>query len=684
MLRDGLAHPVSWVPLPDPHSEEAIVDRILAIIEAIDRGARPQPFGTGWQLIVEEGPHAGGPHAGGRPAFAIETIEDEPADSWLRKLNQVVDYFPVIRDTPLPGSRGPVNYQLMIKLPGFTDPVVPVSDTRDCGCPPTPGGDNLCYAAWIGRAPFRTAWDAWNAWVDLLPALADDRNYRPVFTKEIGQYEIILQERKTLVACNPQRYPYAQFDIGAMERATARINAEGMHLVEHLLLRNARGYAPIPVCTSNDPCASVWAQSATDPTGTNFMEFQAGADPYSFILTVALPAWPARFRTPANRALLESIIQRETPAHILPRILWLTPRDMCRFEHFYRGWVDHLRRLAEDHHSDHHHADHHHAGGHHSDHHHSGGHPSDHRQFCGLFDEAAFIRFLFEVGSIGPILGSPCEPQHHQDHNPIWLNEINDLYCWASPVDTRKEPEAAFIEDPAIEAAFIEDPHIGATPIEEFAALVVEEAKAAFIEELAIEVSLIEEPPIETLPVEEPPIEKSKKFLAEEPPIEEPQSPPPVLSPKELRDIRRVQRARHTRYAKAIQAWQKAPGAELLVSKSEAFLLDPDPSLRRLEELLTEINETEQKVPAIRTKRPKSPHLAATVLAIFLDRIIEKPVTRQTLEQLGAALRHSGHRIGQPDEFYTTWRPEELRPLTSQLTLSLLYKILKETIHYKP
>jgi hypothetical protein len=590
MLRNGLAHPVAWVPVPDPASEETIVDRIIDIIAAIDRVARPQPFGTGWQLIVEQGPHS----------FAIDQVEDEPADSWLRKLHEIANYFPVTRDTPLPGHYGPVNYQLVVKLPGFSDPVVPVSDSRDCGCPPVPGGDNLCYAAWIGRAPFRTAWDAWKAWLDILPVLAEDRNYRPVFTEEIGQYGIVLQERKTLVTCNPQHYPYAQVAVDAMERTKARINTEGLHLIEHLLLRNARAYAPIPVCTSPDPCASTGAQP--------------GADPYSFILTVALPAWPARFRTPANRALLESIIQRETPAHILPRILWLTPGNMCRFEMFYRGWADHLRRQAEVGHADIHHADIHH--------------------FCHLFDETAFIRFLFEVGSIGPILGSPCEPQRDQDHNNVWLNEINDVYCWGAPVKATVEAPVEVTYEPLVEAS--------------------------------------DEPLFEAR--EEPPVE----------PPEEPESPPPILSPKELRDIRRVQRARHTRYAKAIEAWKKATGTPLLASKSEAFLLDPDPSLRRLEELLTEIHETEAGDPAIRIAKLKSPHLAATALAIFLDRIIEKSITYQILEQLAEVLRRSGHRIGEPDAFYTTWRPDELLPLTSRLDLPRLHKLLKENIHYRP
>ena len=591
LLRDGLAHPVAWVPLPDPHSEETIVSRILDIIAAIDRGARPQPFGTGWQLIVEHRPHSGEPHT-----FAIYTVDDEPADSWLRKLNHVADYFPVTRDTPLPGSHGPVTYQLVIKLPGFSDPVIPASDTRDCGCPPAPGGDNLCYAAWVGRNPFSTARDAWKAWLDILPALAEDRNYRPVFTKEIGQYGIILQERRTLIACNPQHYPYAQIAVASMERAKARINAEGMHLVEHLLLRDARDYAPIRTCTSANPCASVLPQ--------------AGADPYSFILTVVLPAWPERFRTPANRALLESIIQQETPAHILPRILWLTPRDMCRFEMFYRGWADHLRRHAEDEHS------------------------------CGLFDEAAFIRFLFEVDSIGPIVGSPCEPQHHQDHNPIGLREINDLYCWGRPAE--KAEEAA--------------PEIIGTP------------------EILDILDILET--FETFETFEGPETPEIPGIEETFEIEDPEEPV-VLSQKEMRAIRKLQTARHKRYTANIKAWQKATGAAALAGQVEAFLLAPDPAMQQLEELLTSINEHERD-------KSRSPHLAATVLAIFLDRILEKPRKPQTWSQLAAVLRRSGQRIGEVDDFYADWWSEELRPLAPRLDLPRLHKLLKDNIHHMP
>ena len=76
--------------------------------------------------------------------------------------------------------------------------------------------------------------------------------------------------------------------------------------------------------------------------------FTPGADPYSFIATVALPAWPARFRSAENRKYIERILQREAPAHILLRILWLTPHDLYLFENYFREWNEWLAKKICD------------------------------------------------------------------------------------------------------------------------------------------------------------------------------------------------------------------------------------------------------------------------------------------------------------------------------------------------
>ncbi|HKR03523.1 MAG TPA: hypothetical protein VJY62_02730, partial [Bacteroidia bacterium] len=89
----------------------------------------------------------------------------------------------------------------------------------------------------------------------------------------------------------------------------------------------------------DDPC---------DARKSSF-KFKPGEDPYSFIATIALPAWTPRFSNKEyvriienkkvfDRSAVETLIYREAPAHILLRILWLTPHDMCCFEEKFKKW----------------------------------------------------------------------------------------------------------------------------------------------------------------------------------------------------------------------------------------------------------------------------------------------------------------------------------------------------------
>lgn len=62
-------------------------------------------------------------------------------------------------------------------------------------------------------------------------------------------------------------------------------------------------------------------------------------DPYSFQLSVILPAWPTRFRNIAFRQFVEKTIRLETPAHIHPKICWVNLEQMRKFERAYKKWV---------------------------------------------------------------------------------------------------------------------------------------------------------------------------------------------------------------------------------------------------------------------------------------------------------------------------------------------------------
>ncbi|HEX4850783.1 MAG TPA: hypothetical protein VFV08_08260, partial [Puia sp.] len=155
--------------------------------------------------------------------------------------------------------------------------------------------------------------------------------------------------------------------------------------------------------------------------------FIPGADPYSFVATVVLPAWPARFRKFENRKLLENILYRETPAHVLLRILWLTPHDLCCFETYYKNWIRWLaqkRICAND------------------------------FTICQLID-FLFYRQLncFECEECIPCSAAtnvdPCQFATGTIEDPNkYLNQLNDVFCWTE-IDCSQAPEFIPCGDPA-------------------------------------------------------------------------------------------------------------------------------------------------------------------------------------------------------------------------------------------
>jgi hypothetical protein len=115
--------------------------------------------------------------------------------------------------------------------------------------------------------------------------------------------------------------------------------AEGMHLVEHVLLR--------PVEGSTQTLAPVrfelkGASGRTYPH--TFVD-----DPYSFQISIFLPGWTPRFQNQEFRVIVERTIRQETPAHILPWIYWVglindtVPQAFVRFEDAYLQWLKALQ-----------------------------------------------------------------------------------------------------------------------------------------------------------------------------------------------------------------------------------------------------------------------------------------------------------------------------------------------------
>jgi hypothetical protein len=63
-------------------------------------------------------------------------------------------------------------------------------------------------------------------------------------------------------------------------------------------------------------------------------------DFFNFRMTVALPAWPARFQNKNFRMFTEDIFRMHGPAHLRIKFLWLGISDMQQFEKVYFDWRD--------------------------------------------------------------------------------------------------------------------------------------------------------------------------------------------------------------------------------------------------------------------------------------------------------------------------------------------------------
>jgi len=111
--------------------------------------------------------------------------------------------------------------------------------------------------------------------------------------------------------------------IGELKAVLAEHHSERLCVIENILLRPRPGStdAFLPICAEpgcSDDCA--------------------GDDPYSYRLHIVLPANARRFRDPAFRRFAEEVIRQETPAHLLPRICWVSDEHMAKVESAWRAW----------------------------------------------------------------------------------------------------------------------------------------------------------------------------------------------------------------------------------------------------------------------------------------------------------------------------------------------------------
>lgn len=153
-------------------------------------------------------------------------------------------------------------------------------------------------------------------------------NYQSKTTHDGKHYFNIINTRQEIVArrieyFNTQEEMNAAIDTLMNLMSMYQLdNGEGMYLIENILLRPRDRDDPfMPVCV--DPNCSDCADD----------------DPYSYRLHFVLPAYVGRFQSMDFRRFVEETIRAETPAHILPKVCWVSADDMAIVESAYRDWI---------------------------------------------------------------------------------------------------------------------------------------------------------------------------------------------------------------------------------------------------------------------------------------------------------------------------------------------------------
>jgi hypothetical protein len=282
----------------------------------------------------------------------LASLEREGAGFDLAEFLGLVRAYPVFKKKNL--------YYFRLYYPENNSALDETFDTVPCGCDPAasakPAEKEFCGRPYILESvrgyPCRRAAEL--AFESALPLFKDPANYDESSESGLGRYSFTIVNPEEVLATHPNCHPDQADATRAIERAHSCANDEGMHLLEHILLRpqppneESACCCLLPVCPDM-ACKLTWSDHDEDDECARWQkapEYIPGTDPYSFWATVVLPAWTPRFRSLDRREAFRQMLHREAPAMVGLNILWLDPRQMCRFDEAFRAWLDWRRSPA--------------------------------------------------------------------------------------------------------------------------------------------------------------------------------------------------------------------------------------------------------------------------------------------------------------------------------------------------
>ncbi len=300
----------------------------------------------------------------------ISNLTEEQKQKRIQEINQLAWYYPYRLK-----QNGQIKFQWYCasfpsNLPSDDEVCKPCETPSDTD--PSPNGAVI----WESFQCFDNLIEA-KCYFDLFCILLQDAaNCQPLET-DCTTYGLMLVNPSGVVAYHPQWYDKLSSVEAAIERTKAITQRQGMHLLEHILLRpkpensDKKCFLPIEpdrecvLCCppiEEDPCSQSDRSTTVNVSGTDTEvvgtatvvlsdekspceedsiceDYIPGADPYSFMATIVLPAWTKTSSTLEGREGIQKIIRTHLPAHVALTIKWLSPKEMCLFETCYHQWL---------------------------------------------------------------------------------------------------------------------------------------------------------------------------------------------------------------------------------------------------------------------------------------------------------------------------------------------------------
>ena len=606
----------------------------------------------------------------------IQSVEQrvnlsKPAqDIWIEEWSSAIwywaCYFPVTR-TRLKSvstennrvNRIQYKYCIEIKLPSFTFCDDDAKPYLPCGCE-EPGDTGIfCYIAWKSSCCYRTCSEAMRSLDMAIRLLQDRNNYHSVFDCTCNSFGITLNTiipslvtiqnpavvSSDIIAINPQCYETGTEVCAAVDTAMHLINSQGMHLVEHILLRpftqaDCECRNKILHCSTWDDCKfpdfiekGVGGCSEEDKA----ICFQPGHDPYSFIATIVLPAWSDRFRTEQGRILLENILYTEAPAHVLLRILWLKPRDFCRFETAFDDWKHSLTgiKTCDDH-----------------------------------FDICEFLLLLFNMpyDCLAPCVDcQPCnEPGNEKP--PSCLDEQRSRKKKNRQFDSLMEVPFAFLNQVNKAFCFSDYCH-HAQFNNDLLLLERDKVKAKKVEAVSPAAMANKEEP-----APQKPVVREKMETARVPAKKAPPEKAPVIN---VQQKAKAVNARFKKYKTAVTTIIEYTAGNPLAIKTDRFISSQEADVEKLDALCSGILENPKANKGIKQlNKTEQLHLLRAAVCFYLDKVSFNGKDESAYKQLGKVITHLKKEGIEMHLVFKYWDAEEVVAVEPDADIDFIRKVI--------